>query len=260
MYLGIDVGSVSTDAVLLGQEGEVKAYCIVKSGFDHKTAIESAMNKVCCEAGIACSEIKGIVGTGYGRRNVPGACKTVTEISCHAMGIHSIFPQVRTVIDIGGQDSKAICVSEEGFVETFVMNDKCAAGTGRFLEVMANAMGVEIFELGALALAAKKVEPISSICTVFAESEVISKIAEGCSREAIVSGIHHAIGERLMGMAASIGVKKPIALTGGVAKNSGVVKALSKHLGNDLLIPDDPQIVGALGAAIYAKNYVKEGL
>lgn len=258
MYLGIDVGSVSTDAVLIDDNYNIKGFSIVKSGFDHKKAISEAIVNVCNEARISQNDIKKTVGTGYGRRNVPDSCKVITEISCHAMGIHSIFPEVRTVIDIGGQDSKVIRVDEDGFVETFIMNDKCAAGTGRFLEVMAHAMGVHIHTLGDLSLSAKKVQSISSICTVFAESEVISKIAEGCSKEEIIAGIHKAIGERLMGMASSIGVKVPIALTGGVAKNLGVINALSKYLGSELYIPEEPQIIGAIGAAIYAKRYNEE--
>jgi predicted CoA-substrate-specific enzyme activase len=259
LYLGIDVGSVSTDAVLIDDSCHVLGYSIVSSGFDHRAAVSGAVDgiyrKTCRER----NDIKMIVGTGYGRRNVPGAYKTVTEISCHAMGIHLIFPFVRTVIDIGGQDSKVIHISEDGFAESFVMNDKCAAGTGRFLEVMAHAMGIGVYELGALSLKAKKPQPISSICTVFAESEVISKIAEGCPVEEIVAGIHRAIGERIMGMVASMGVRRPVSLSGGVAKNAGVIKAIAGYLGDDLFIPEEPQIVGALGAALYARNYDRCG-
>lgn len=195
------------------------------------------------------------VSTGYGRRNVIGADKTVTEISCHAMGMHFLKADIRTLIDIGGQDSKVVRISENGYAETFYMNDKCAAGTGRFLEVMAHAMGIDINDLGPVALTAQKIEPISSICTVFAESEVISKIAEGKPKENIIAGLHQAIGERLMGMIGAIGVKKPVALTGGVAKNQCIVKVLSKILGEDIFVPKEPQIVGSLGTAIFAINH-----
>lgn len=255
MYLGIDVGSVSTDAVLLDEQKKVIAFSIVKSGFDHKTAISKAIENTCRKAGIAREQVKSIVSTGYGRRNVAGACKVVTEISCHAMGINYLSPDVRTVVDIGGQDSKVIRVSESGYVETFFMNDKCAAGTGRFLEVMAYTMGIRIDAFGAIALTAKKIEPISSICTVFAESEVISKVAEGKPKENIIAGIHQAIGERLMGMIAAIGTKKPVAVTGGVAKNQGITNVLSKYLGEDIYRPEEPQIVGALGAALFAISH-----
>ncbi len=259
MYLGIDVGSVSTDAVLLNDQKEIVTFSIVKSGFDHKTAIGEVIYEICIKAQIEKEQIKSIASTGYGRRNVIEAAKTVTEISCHAMGIHFLAPNIRTVIDIGGQDSKVIRVSENGYAETFYMNDKCAAGTGRFLEVMAHTMGIDINDLGSVALTAQKTEPISSICTVFAESEVISKIAEGKPKENIIAGLHQAIGERLMGMVAAIGVKKPVALTGGVAKNQGIKRALSKYLGEDIYKPEEPQIVGALGAAVFAmKHYKKE--
>lgn len=255
MYLGIDVGSASTDAVIIDDNGKVRGYSIVKSGFDHQAAINEATETICRETGIKRDEIKKVVGTGYGRRNVPGICQAVTEISCHAMGIKVSFPEIRTVIDVGGQDSKIIRVTEDGFVESFMMNDKCAAGTGRFLEVMAQVMGIKIDELGELSLQAKKPLSISSICTVFAESEVISRIAEGNPKEEIIAGLHQAIGERLMGMATSIGIKYPLALTGGVAKNRGVVKAISKYLETPPYIPNEPQIIGALGAAVYAKNF-----
>lgn len=252
LYLGIDVGSVSTDAVLIDKDYKILSYSIVKSGFDHKAAIARATKEICGKSGIQREDIKCVVGTGYGRRNVPGIARAVTEISCHAMGLHRIFPQVKTIIDIGGQDSKVIRVTEDGFVDTFVMNDKCAAGTGRFLEVMAHAMDVEVDRLGEFSSRSQKVVNISSICTVFAESEVISRVAEGYKKEDIISGIHKAIGERLMGMVASIGIRHPFALTGGVAKNQGVVSAITRYLGDELYIPEEPQIVGAYGAAIYA--------
>ena len=255
MYLGIDVGSVTTDAVLLNDEKKIIAFSIVKSGFDHRAAIDKVINDICIKAQIVREQIKSVVSTGYGRRNVTEANKVVTEISCHAMGIHFLAPNIRTVIDIGGQDSKVIRISEDGYAETFYMNDKCAAGTGRFLEVMAHAMEIDINDLGAIALTAKKAETISSICTVFAESEVISKIAEGKPKENIIAGIHQAIGERLMGMVAAIGVKMPVALTGGVAKNQGIKKALTKYLGEDIYKPEEPQIVGALGAAVFALDH-----
>jgi len=241
--------------VLLNNRKEIIAFSVVKSGFDHKAAIDEVSSNICEKAQIERTQIKSSVSTGYGRRNVTKADKVITEISCHAMGIHFLSPDIRMVIDIGGQDSKVIRVSESGYAETFYMNDKCAAGTGRFLEVMAHAIGIDINDLGSIALTAKKVEPISSICTVFAESEVISKIAEGKPKENIIAGIHKAIGERLMGMVASIGVKKPVALTGGVAKNKCIVSVLSKSLGESVYCPDEPQIVGALGAAIFAMDY-----
>jgi predicted CoA-substrate-specific enzyme activase len=260
MYLGIDVGSVSTDAVLINKDKEVMGYSIVRSGFDHKSAIQTAINEVMGKAKIQRQEIKKIVGTGYGRRNIADVDKTVTEISCHALGIHHFFPHVRMVIDIGGQDSKGIRVTRDGFVEAFIMNDKCAAGTGRFLEVMASTMNVAIDKLGELSLMAEKETTISSICTVFAESEVISRISEGVSMQSIIAGLHKAIGERIVGIVSSIGIVEPIALTGGVAKNIGVIHALGKNLKSELLIPEEPQIIGALGAALFARMHDEESL
>lgn len=251
MFLGVDVGSISTDAVLVDSLGKILSHDIVKSGFDHKRAIDKVVESVCEKAGICYKDIKKIVGTGYGRRNVPGICKSVTEISCHAMGIHAIYPEVKTLIDIGGQDSKAIRVSADGFVETFVMNDKCAAGTGRFLEVMANAMEVNIDKLGEYSLKASGTVKISSICTVFAESEVISRISEGEPEENIIAGVHNAIADRIIAMVHLIGVKQNLALSGGVAKNNGVKMALEKKIGK-VWVPEEPQIIGALGAALYA--------
>ena len=259
MYLGIDVGSVTTDAVLLNNKKKIVAFSIVKSGFDHKAAIDKVVNNICIKAQIERKLIKSVVSTGYGRRNVSEANKIVTEISCHARGMHFLAPDIRTVIDIGGQDSKVIRVSEDGYAEAFYMNDKCAAGTGRFLEVMAHAMEIDINDLGTIALTAKRAEPISSICTVFAESEVISKIAEAKPKENIIAGLHQAIVERLMGMIAAIGVKKPVALTGGVAKNQGITNTLSKYLGEEIYRPEEPQIIGALGAAVFAMEHYMNG-
>ncbi len=260
MYLGIDVGSVTTDAVLLDDKKKIITFSIVKSGFNHRNAIEEVINNICSKAQIKREQIKSIVSTGYGRRNVTGADKAITEISCHAMGTHFLSPEVRTIVDIGGQDSKVIRVSESGYAETFFMNDKCAAGTGRFLEVMAHTMGIDINDLGSIAMTATKIEPISSICTVFAESEVISKIAEGKPKENIIAGIHQAIGERLMSMISAIGMKKPVAITGGVAKNKCIVNILSKSLQDNIYQTEEPQIIGALGAAIFAINYFNNEL
>lgn len=254
LYLGIDIGSVSTDAVLLDGQKTLCAYSIVKSGFDHQIAVQEVINDICRKSEITAEQIRRTVATGYGRRNVSGSYKTVTEITCHAMGTHFLSPDIRTVIDIGGQDSKVIRISKYGYAETFYMNDKCAAGTGRFLEVMAQTMGIGIEALGSAALTAKKAEPISSTCTVFAESEVISKIAEGKPREAIIAGIHQAIGERLRGMVSAVGMHPPIALTGGVAKNQCMQSVLKNLLQTDIFIPEEPQIVGALGAAIFAAD------
>ena len=256
MYLGIDIGSVSTNVVIINDDNLILSYSIVKSGFDHKKAVKEATIAACEKIHIDSSSIKCIVSTGYGRKNVQNANRNITEISCHAKGANALFKNVKTIIDIGGQDSKVIRLTSDGFVESFAMNDKCAAGTGRFLEVMAHAMDISINSFGELSLKSNIKVPISSTCTVFAESEIISKIAEGHDRTDIIAGIHNAIADRILGLASSVGINFPIGLTGGVAKNKGVVKAICDRIENEVLIPDEPQIIGAYGAAIFAKDIV----
>ncbi|RLB74434.1 MAG: 2-hydroxyglutaryl-CoA dehydratase, partial [Deltaproteobacteria bacterium] len=191
---------------------------------------------------------------GYGRLRISFADKEVTEITCHAKGAHFLFPGTRTVVDIGGQDSKVITLDEEGNVTDFVMNDRCAAGTGRFLEVMAGVLETDLENLGRLSLQAKKGVSISSMCTVFAESEVISLIADGHRREAIIRGVHESISKRIFRMTKRLRLRAEITFTGGVAKNRGMVKALEELFRTRLNIPQEPQIVGALGAALVARD------
>jgi predicted CoA-substrate-specific enzyme activase len=192
------------------------------------------------------------VATGYGRIAIDYADSQVTEITCYARGINQLHPEVRTIIDIGGQDSKAISVDKEGRVVDFLMNDKCAAGTGRFLEVMAKALELEIGDLGDISLRATEMQQVSSTCTVFAESEVVTLVAEGVNREDIVAGLHAAIAKRIVSMVKRVGLSPPVGMAGGVAKNAGVVKAIEEEIGEPLVVPREPQIVGALGAAIVA--------
>ena len=199
-------------------------------------------------------QIGRVVATGYGRIAVPFASKKVTEITCHARGAYHLFPQTRTVIDIGGQDSKVIRLGKDGRVVDFVMNDKCAAGTGRFLEVMARALEVSLEDMGRLSDLARERLTISSMCTVFAESEVVSLIAEGHPKEDIIRGLHDAVSERVAGMAERVGLENGVTMTGGVAKNAGVVRSLEERLGVKISRPEEPQIVGALGAALIAAD------
>ena len=257
MYLGIDVGSVSTDAVLLDDNCKIIASSVLCSGFDHAKAIQLATNNVCTLAEIDYHDIKAIVSTGYGRRTVKNASKTITEISCHAKGMHYQNKDIRMLIDIGGQDSKIILLGKDGDVKTFIMNDKCAAGTGRFLEVMAHAMGVDISLFGEISANASKAQSINNVCTVFAETEVISLIAQGFPKEEIIAGIHKAVADRVLNMASSIGLVTPVALSGGVAKNLGIIKVIRQKIGEEVYIPHNPQIIGAIGAALYARNIKK---
>ena len=249
---GIDVGSLSGEAVILLDKREVLAYSIVPTGANSRRAAEGALQEALKKSGLKFSDIGYLVATGYGRISVEFASKKVTEITCYARGLHHLYPQGRTLIDIGGQDSKAIRINAKGRVEDFIMNDKCAAGTGRFLEVMARALEVNLSQLSVLSHQAEETVPISSMCTVFAESEVVSLIAAGHPRENIIRGLHESIASRTLGMLKRIGIEKPLAMAGGVAKNLGVVRCLEESLGAPLFIPEEPQIVGALGAALLA--------
>lgn len=254
MYLGIDIGSVSANAVIIDEDKRILGYSILPSGYDHhKTAVEIVEN-ICEKSRVKEKDIKRVIGTGYGRKNIPGTAKAVTEITCHAVGVHHLFPQAKIVIDIGGQDSKIIWISEDGFAEHFIMNDKCSAGTGRFLEVMANIMKMDIKEFSWSGYMAEKAYPISSTCTVFAESEVISAVALGISRAEISAGIFESIAKRIVAMMHVDTDMNGIILTGGVAQNIGVVKYMKKRLPG-IEVPEQPQIMGALGAALLAYEY-----
>jgi len=248
---GIDIGSLSTEVVIL-EARKMLSSTIIPTGSSSKTAAERAMGLALEKAGLTIGNLKHIVATGYGRVSAPFDCEKITEISCHARGAFFLDPGVRTVIDIGGQDSKVVRLNQQGRVIDFVMNEKCAAGTGRFLEVMAHALEVDLEEMPRLAALARKKATISSMCTVFAESEVISLIAEGCPKEEIVKGIISAVVERTVSMANRVGLGGAIMMTGGVAKNAAVVQGLQEKLGLKIKVPPEPQIVGALGAALLA--------
>lgn len=211
-------------------------------------------------AGLTPKDIGYTIATGYGRITADYADKTVTEITCHAKGAHQIHPETRTIIDMGGQDCKVIKIDESGKILDFAMNDKCAAGTGRFLEVMASVFKVTLDDLGPMAQRATDMVPISSTCTIFAESEVISLAARGEKPENILKGVHDAISNRVAGLTSRVGVKDDILFTGGVAKNAGMRDALVEAIGSEIVIPSfDPQLIGALGAAVLAQSsYTKE--
>lgn len=229
----------------------IAAYMIVPAGFDFQKAAETVYREALGEAGLQQADI--VVATGYGRHGIGFARKAVSEITAHAKGVHFLYPDVQGIIDIGGQDSKVIVI-EDGRVADFQMNDKCAAGTGRFLEHTARALEVSVDELGRLAIASQAPANISSMCTVFAESEVISLRAQGCSKEDIAAGLVDSIARRVAAMARPMGLKEHVALVGGVAKNEGIRAALERELGVKLFVPDQPQITGALGAALIASE------
>ena len=250
---GIDVGSITTKAAVV-EDGRLISDRIIKTGFNAKNAGKKVFDDILAELNLTASAIDGIISTGYGRNSVDFASKAVTEITCHAAGANYLAPHVRSVIDIGGQDSKAISIDENGVVKNFAMNDKCAAGTGRFLEVMANALQVDLENFGKLSLNARHPSKISSLCTVFAESEVISLISKGEKRQNIIAGIHESIASRVVAMSSRVGMTAPIMMTGGVAKNVGVLKALESKLGQNIEVSEKTQVTGAIGAALLAQR------
>ena len=252
---GIDVGSITTKAAI-ARDGVIIADKVIPTGYNARLAGEEVLNKILLESQVERATVDTIVSTGYGRNSVSFADKTVTEITCHAAGSFYLDPAVRSVIDIGGQDSKAIAVSPGGSPLNFAMNDKCAAGTGRFLEVMARALEVDLDNFGNFSLTAKQPSTISSLCTVFAESEVISLISRGEKRENIIAGIHEAIAARVIAMANRVGFNTRIMMTGGVSKNAGVVRALEQKIGEKIHVSDKAQVTGAIGAAIIAQRSI----
>jgi len=248
---GIDVGSITAKCAVI-RDGGLLGSKVAFSGYALERSAQAVFQELLQELAIEPGAVDAVVATGYGRRKVSAATKSITEITCHAAGAAFLDPCVRTVIDIGGQDCKAISLNERGKVLDFVMNDKCAAGTGRFLEVMARALELDLEDFGDIALSARSPARISSTCTVFAESEVISLISGGASREDILAGLHRAIADRIAAMAGRISVQPPGMLTGGVAKNSGVVRALEERLQLSLQVTPLAQVTGALGAAVLA--------
>lgn len=253
LVAGIDIGSITTEALLFDKDKGVVGYTILQTGADSKKTAEMAFEKALAYPAKKSSDVSYVVATGCGRKRAAFANNTITEITCIAKGVNYLFPEARTIIDIGGQDTKVIRVDEKGRVVEFEMNDKCAAGTGRFIEVMAKALNVELDKIGDISLQHKKDVTISSICTVFAESEVISLVSEGEELEDILYGIHRAIADRTMGLISRLGgVEGDVIMCGGVAKNIGVVKALEAVTGTPMKIYVEPQIIGSLGAAILA--------
>jgi len=256
-FAGIDIGSSITKVVIMGKDIIVSISRPTRP--EHRRMAHKVMEEAISQANISFEDLSYIVATGYGRINVPFADKQITEISCHARGVYHLLPTVKTIIDIGGQDSKGIKL-KDGKVVNFVMNDKCAAGTGRFLEVMADGLGIRLEDLGRLSLNAKKIVKISNTCTVFAEQEVISQLANGESLEDLIAGIHDAIATRIFGMVNRLKVERDLVVTGGGAKNIGLIKALERKFDSPMLIPPDPLITGALGAALIGRDLVERAI
>jgi predicted CoA-substrate-specific enzyme activase len=265
-FLGIDIGSSTSKGVAIDGEKRILAKCVIHTKPKHSDGVDIIIETLINDLNsifnpqVSREDIKYCIGTGYGRSNVPFADKVITEITCHAKGVHYYFPKAKTVIDIGGQDSKVIRIDEEGKVLDFVMNEKCAAGTGRFLEAACKILKVPLEELGELSLQAETACKINSTCVVFAESEIISRLSEGTARESVAKGIHQAMISRLLGMGKRTGIHSPLVFTGGVARNNGMVRELMEQLGlqtTELRIPEEPKITGALGAALLALEEYK---
>lgn len=246
---GVDVGSLTGEAVIL-VDGQIAAYSIVRTGPESAATAVEALEEALKKTTIRREEIEYTVATGYGRVVVPFADKNITEITCHARGAHFFTPTVRTILDMGGQDCKAIRCDEKGKVKTFLMNDKCAAGTGRSLEVMASLLGIRLEDVGPLSLkAGVKPAKVSNTCVVFAKSEVLSLMRQGQPTEEILAGLCDGVADRIKSLLKIIGVEEDFVISGGISKNMGVVKRIEDKLGLKAHICFEPQIVGAVGAA-----------
>lgn len=252
---GCDIGSTTGKAVILDENGTMVANIIVPSEIDPEVTSIQALEKACAQVPDLGSykNLTYLVGTGYGRNEVAFANENVSEISCHAMGTFSCAPAIKTLVDIGGQDVKTISIDNDGSVLEFAMNDKCAAGTGRFFEAMSRIFRMDLDQFSSLSLKAKKVIPVTAQCSVFAESEVISLLARRNPPEDIAAGIEMAVSKRCFTLLKRIGVRPKVTVTGGCAKNHGLMKALAKVINMEVTpLPVDPQIIGALGAAVFA--------
>ena len=256
---GVDVGSTQTKAVIVDETRRIVARSLIATGANVTKAGENAFVKAFEAAGLPREAVGYVVGTGYGRYKVTFGDAQITEITCHARGAQSLFPATRTVIDMGGQDTKAIKVGPDGSVVDFSMNDKCAAGTGRFLSAAADVTGVGLDEIGPLSLEAKSPVRLTSVCTVFVESDIMSYLAQRKTIEDILGGVHKAIGTRTMSLIRRVGVEDEITFTGGVSLNIGMVKALEEVLGKPLNVSAEGHFMGALGAALFALERAQAG-
>jgi len=258
-FAGIDLGSTMTKVVIIDEGEKIRARVESHTGAEHRRLANKVMEEALKQAELPFAEIDYVVATGYGRINVPFADRQITELTCHARGVFNLFPSVRTALDIGGQDAKGLKIKEGKLID-FVMNDKCAAGTGRFLEVIAKALGLKLEDLGSISLKSANRVNISNTCTIFAQQEVVSHLSEGIPLEDIVAGLHEAIASRAVGMLRRLKIEPDVVFTGGVAKNGGVVKAVRENLGGEVLVPEDPLISGALGAALLGKEITQKAL
>jgi (R)-2-hydroxyacyl-CoA dehydratese activating ATPase len=257
-FAGIDIGSTMTKAVIFDKR--VIASVIGPTGPEQRRLADKVMREALKNAGLPLDALTYIISTGYGRINVPFADKQVTEISCHAKGVVHLFPQARTIIDIGGQDSKGITIDATGKPTNFIMNDKCAAGSGRFVEVIADSLGIDLNRVGEISLQSSNPAQISNICTIWAQQEVAARLVEGTPVPDLLAGVHRSLADRVARMVKRLKVQKEVILTGGGGKNRGLVQALQEQLDEEILVPPEPLITGALGAALLGKELFEKAL
>ncbi|MCP4630021.1 MAG: 2-hydroxyglutaryl-CoA dehydratase [bacterium] len=256
---GIDIGSRSSQTVILMDGGNL-VYSNIETGPDSAETARQSMDEALSKIelpDINIEKLDYIVATGYGRVIIPFANDNISEISCHARGAHAVFPSTRTILDMGGQDCKAIRCNESGMIADFVMNDKCAGGTGRFFEIMADVLKIPLKDVGPLSLKANGGIPFNTRCAIFAKSNAMTLLRKDVDKKEILAGLHDAVSRRVFTLLKKVGIEPGLAITGGIAKNIGMVKSLERKLGMDLLIPAEPQIIGALGAALFAQDCVQ---
>ena len=254
---GVDVGSTQTKAVIIDENLNIVGRCLTDTGADVMQAAENAFAIAVKDAGINTKDVKYVIGTGYGRYKVTFGDDQVTEISCHGRGAAHMFPGTRTVLDMGGQDTKAIAISDTGEIMDFCMNDKCPAGTGRFLGAASSALDIPLDDLGPTALKATRPVRISTTCTVFAETEILSWLGKGKKIEDILMGVHQSISSRSIGLLRRVGINEEVTFTGGVANNLGMVSVLNENLGLKMNVSSDSHYMGALGAALFGMDRVR---
>ncbi|MFC2039231.1 acyl-CoA dehydratase activase [Chloroflexota bacterium] len=252
-FAGVDVGSVTVKVVITGN-GEIQAYRLISAGSNHRVAVQKAMEEALADSGLCLKSIANTVATGYGASNVDFASHRVTDISCCARGISHEFPKVRTVIDVGGQASKVIRVNAEGRATDFLISERCAAGSGRFLQIIANVLRVDLDSVGPLSLQAANPITYTTGCAVFGESEAVSRVAEGIAKEDILAGVHNSIAAKISNLIDRVGLEQECAFTGGGALDIGLIKRMEEKLTVRLSVPGQPQITAALGAALLAKE------
>ena len=255
-FMGIDIGSGNSKGVLT-KDGKLSAYHLLPSGVNYRGTAERLIEELLAKAGLSPEDITYTIATGYGRGSVPLSNEQVDDIRCCARGINSVFPLVRTVIDIQGMSSQVIRLNEKGQVTNFAVSEKCAAGSGRFLDVMANVLRIDLKDIGPLSLKSKNPVTFTTGCAVFGESEAISRVSEGASKEDILAGVHKALANKVSTLVDRVGLEKDCAVSGGGALNLGLIKSVEEKLGIQLLMPPHPQFITALGAAIIAEERQK---